>query len=355
MNRKILLSTCAVALSLTGCFRTVGSHRVVEDRRDYGISLSESWKEQMLLDIVKIRYIDPVTFVDIGNIVTSYTMSQTVNASGAIQPWNPDSGASVGVAGIFSKTPTVTYTPLTGSKFIQAIVTPLPAPVVFSAIENGSAADAIMLTTVSSINGLKNQQATLNGFVPADPEFHRLRTLMRKIQLAGVLRLYVRADVNKQQHTIVTIPVKGIPPEVLADSREVRRLLGLSPDATEFTLVSGPNASSDTEIAVQTRSVLGLLQNLAAQVQVPHEDVKRVFPGFQKDNAFPGIAPMVRIYGDTQKPADAYVTVKYRNTWFWIDDEDLQSKQIFNMLMLFFTMADTGQKDNLPTITIPAR
>jgi hypothetical protein len=50
---------------------------------------------------------------------------------------------------------------------------------------------------MQSINGLRNEQAGLDGIRPADPEFHRVRELMRKIQLSGAVRLYV--NVNSTQ------------------------------------------------------------------------------------------------------------------------------------------------------------
>jgi len=51
---------------------------------------------------------------------------------------------------------------------------------------------------------------------------------------------------------------------------------------------------------------------------------------------------------------EAFVSVKYRNTWFWIDDGDLESKQVFSLIMMLFTMVDTGLKENQPVLTIPA-
>ena len=43
------------------------------DRFDYNNeTLTESCKRQILLNIVKMRYVDPVSFVDVGQIVTGY-------------------------------------------------------------------------------------------------------------------------------------------------------------------------------------------------------------------------------------------------------------------------------------------
>ena len=53
--------------------------------------------------------------------------------------------------------------------------------------------------------------------------------------------------------------------------------------------------------------------------------------------------------------AEACVSLSYRDTWFWIADGDLPSKQAFSQLILLFTMADTGPRENPPIVTVPAR
>ena len=79
---------------------------------------------------------------------------------------------------------------------------------------------------------------------------------------------------------------------------ELRRLLRLSPGAAEFTIVSAPLPSSDTEIAVMTLSIIGILQNMAAEVEVPPEHLAqhRAVPGFEAGRTLPGIVPMIRIH-----------------------------------------------------------
>jgi len=56
-----------------------------------------------------------------------------------------------------------------------------------------------------------------------------------------------------------------------------------------------------------------------------------------------------------EEPDDAFVAVEYRERWFWIDDRSLMSKRALVLLMMLFTLADTGKSENLPLITIPAQ
>jgi hypothetical protein len=57
----------------------------------------------------------------------------------------------------------------------------------------------------------------------------------------------------------------------------------------------------------------------------------------------------------TKRPSDAFVSVYYRGHWFWIDDSDLKTKRAFKFMMMLFTLADTGERENLPLVTIPAQ
>jgi hypothetical protein len=356
-NKAFILFACCVGLFTTGCLHPkIGPHSLPRDRADYSLSLSDSWKEQTLLNIVKFRYVDPPVFVDVGSIVSSYSLSQGASLGGNFVPSGSNS-ASVGGSVAFSSSPTITYTPLTGNAYIKGLVTPLPPMVVFAAIQNGVPADFILLASVTSINGLRNQSVSLEGIKPADPEFHRVRELMELIQESGAVQLYIKVDPDKQQANILSLRSKDIAPDVLADIVELRRLLHLNPDATELTLVAAPLPSNDTEIAVQTRSMIQLLATMAAQVEVPSEDLTRhrAFPGFETGHTMPGIVPLIRIQSSKKKPDGSFVTINYRNTWFWIDDGDLYSKRAFAQLMQLFTMTDTGARENLPVLTIPTR
>jgi len=69
----------------------------------------------------------------------------------------------------------------------------------------------------------------------------------------------------------------------------------------------------------------------------------------------PDTSRLIRINSGESKPSDAFVAINYRDHWFWIDDRDLKTKRTFAFMMLVFTLADTGEKENLPLITIPAQ
>jgi hypothetical protein len=356
LSKSAVCILCGIALIENGCYRPIGPQSVTRDRHLYAGSLSDSWKEQTLLNIVKMRYVDPPVFVDVGNIVASYSLVQGVNATGNIHPNGATADATIGGFGTYSNTPTITYTPLTGNKFIRGLATPLPPEAVFSGIQSGLPADVTLFASVTSINGLKNQEATQRGISPADPHFHRVRELARQIQVSGAVRIVAKKEAGEEMVSFASFPTENISPEIQADIVELRRLLGLNPTASEFKIVYAAAASNDREIAVITRSILSLMRTMAAQVEVPDEDLaqKRAFAGFERSKDVPGMVRLIRIHSGKKISPEAFVSVKYRDTWFWIDDNDLDSKEVFSLVMMLFTMVDTGPKENQPVVTIPA-
>jgi hypothetical protein len=81
---------------------------------------------------------------------------------------------------------------------------------------------------------------------------------------------------------------------------------------------------------------------------------KRVSPTHVDEAVKDGrILPLVRIHSSSGKPDDAFVSILYRDSHFWIDDRDLISKKIFSFLMFVFTLVETGDKGTAPIVTVP--
>jgi hypothetical protein len=353
------LGLLSVALALSGC-QKLGPKSVSHDRADYASSIADSWKRQTLMHIVKLRYLDPPVFVDVGQIVAGYSVETTVSA-GASFPDNDAFGGSTatfGGAARYTDRPTITYTPLTGNRFVKSLMTPLPPESVFFTIQSGWPADAVLFATAASINGLKNQETAMGQIAPPDPRFLRALTLLRKLQLSGTVGMRIQVDPNQQQPTtLLTFRTTGISDETLSDSRELRQVLGLDPEATTLRLVFGATASNDKELAVLTRSLLHVMQTMASQVEVPraHLTDGRVTPGWEKLADQEGSPRLIRVRSSPSRPSDSFVAVQYRNYWFWIDDRDLKTKRAFAFMMMLFTLADPGEKEGLPLITIPVQ
>jgi len=96
---------------------------------------------------------------------------------------------------------------------------------------------------------------------------------------------------------------------------------------------------------------------MGSQADVPPEDVAqgRASPGWESITNGTVSPRPIRILCSQNEPPNAFVAIPYRNHWFWIDDRDLKSKRTFSFMMLLFTLADTGQTEPLPLVTIQAQ
>ena len=145
--------------------------------------------------------------------------------------------------------------------------------------------------------------------------------------------------------------------ELAAKGREIKNILGIKPDLRELRVNYGGYSGKDDEIDMKTRSMLEIMLDFASLVQVPEADV-------MQGKATPGVAealgtaalsgPSLRVQVTDAQPPDAFVATQYDGRWFWIADTDIQSKYTFGIIMLLFSIADTGVRGSAPVVTIPA-
>lgn len=353
----------AAALSLaatvlfTGCTH-LGPKTVAVDRFDYSTAIADSWKQQTLLNIVKIRYTDLPVFVDVASIVAGYSLQTGVSVNGVLSSERAVQGnyGSIGGQAIYTDRPTITYVPMTGEKFLRGLITPIDPKNIFFMLQTGYPADFLLGLTVESLNGVRNCSALGGSTREADPEFVRALELMREVQVAGAVGMRVEEDKIKGSTAVLFFRRDDLPSDIVEKSGEVRRLLKLPVEGQKYSLVYSPIRGGTNELAVNSRSMLQIMQALANYVDVPEAHLKehRAVSGF-KDAAGGNRNQLVTVHSGREKPADSFAAVHYRGHWFWIDDGDWKTKRALTAVMFFFTLAETGDLGKLPLITIPAQ
>jgi hypothetical protein len=351
------LLTGAAAVWLASC-HSVGPTTIPRDRFDYSTAIGDSWKRQTLLNIVRLRYADTPIFVDVGQIIAGYSLESVVSVGGALSSPGAVQGdtATLGTQGRFTDRPTITYTPLTGNRFIENIATPISPAAIFETIESGFPAHAMLLLGVASINGLKNVQSDLDGAHPADPRFLEVAQLMREAQRGGAVGTGIRVDQSGGRKIVITLSNPKMTDEDRAARQRLRELLGLDPQATEFELVGGEFATHPKQIAVRGRSLLRVLQVLALYVDVPEQDVTEGRASTGLDGPASTATPdPFRVMSSEDEPEDAFVAVRYRDRYYYVSDRDMASKRLLSFIMILFSLADRSEDAAKPVITIPAQ
>lgn len=339
---------------LIGC-TGIGPQTISRDRFNYTKAISDSWKSQLLLNMVMIRYGDAPVFLDITSIINSYSVETQME--GNLLWIKPGAGSEHGIGGYakYTDRPTITYNPLSGQKFARSLMTPVSIPAFLHFMKSGQPIELVFRLYVHSINSVRNRDAGSLRSRMADPEFYALIEKLHSISEAGAVGI----KIVKEDKTMIPMIIfqKTADEAVRADIAAVYRILGLNPDVREFPLVLRTLPENDREVAVLTRSLLEVIDDLASYIEVPqvHVEDKRVSPTFlDKTAGGLDVAPAIRIYSSPDTPSDAFVAVYYDGYWFWIHNRDLRSKIIFSYIMFIFTLTETEGATGAPVVTIPA-
>jgi hypothetical protein len=349
----LILATTIVA---AGC-QTIGAGSVQRDRIGYADAIGTSWKEQMLLNIVKLRYLDTPVFLDVSSVISSYELASQVNLAATIFPSSSAANnGTFGATGTYTDKPTISYAPISGDRYLNSLLRPIPPQAIFAMIESGHRADYLLRVTVRAINGVYNSSTSQPRARAADPTFSRVIDAFRRIQQMGALS--VRVEKRDGVETTYIGFNRNAGEGADKDIRLLKDILGLNPDKDELQLVFGSLHRNRDQIALLTRSLQEILTELAAGVEVPERDLTEgratLVP---RPDAAAGSrdALLMRVRSGGEQPTDAHAAVRYRDRWFWIDDRDLDSKRLMMFLLIFSSLAETGVAPQVPLITIPAR
>ena len=355
-TRHLPLCLCLAAL-FTGCTH-LGPRTVAVDRFDYSTAIADSWKQQTLLNIVKLRYMDLPVFVDVASIVSGYSMQTGGSLNGTLSTRTAIQGnfLAAGGSAIYTDRPTITYVPMTGEKFLRGLMTPIDPKNIFFMLQSGYPADFILGLTVESLNGVRNRSTAAGVMREADSDFVRALELMCEVQAAGAFGMRVEEDKAKGSTAVLFFRRDDVSADILAKTAEIRRLLKLPAEQQKYVISYSPVRGADNELAVNSRSLIQIMAAFASYMDLPEAHLKdhSAVPA-PADSSVKNQRNNMRIHSGKNKPATAYAAVHYRDHWFWVDEGDWQTKRALTAIMFFFTLTETGNSDKLPLITIPAQ
>ena len=310
---------------------------------------------------MRLRYGDAPSFADVSSVISGYTfqggLAAGANISSSLTTTIPSNLVTVNGNATYIDRPTITYTPLAGDKFARSLLRPLPPSEVFELVQAGYPADNVLLLTARAINGIYNRSGIGARARQADPEFYPLLDALRRLQLSGAVSIrLVKRGAEEVGMLILTAAQRA--QSVDQDLQFVRRTLGVTPDRNgEVSVSFGLLPRGPSEIALLTRSMAEILLEVAAGIEVPADHVaqgRTAASTREAGSEDPRDRPFVRIRSSASPPGDSYAAVRYRGTWYWIDDGDFTSKRIFSFLLIFFSLAETGVTPQAPVLTVPA-
>ena len=189
VGATLLLSACA----------GLGPTTISRDRFDYTAAISDSWKHQMLFNMVKIRYGDAPVFMDVTSVISQYQVAGLINLGGTISsnPWGHSE--TLGATGQYVDRPTISFTPILGDKFARSLMAPIPPPAILSLMQAGYPVDLVFRMLVQEINGIRNRFGGEARARSADPAFYVLLEKMRKIQSDGAVGMRVQRKERRKK------------------------------------------------------------------------------------------------------------------------------------------------------------
>ena len=349
-----ILKVCCLALiaaALGGC--GFGPRALKADQVDYGRALGEAKKREILSTVVGLRYADTPGFLDVTQIIAAYTFdaSTIAQVNSSPDPSGPRTGASGTVT--YSNHPTFTFTPTAGENYAKTYIHPLSPAQILPLAQTGVPIDLLLRIAVQSLGGYANASMLGGPSGSGSPGFFELIHLLRRLQLDGAIGIQFKPE-NSQQLVVSLERLSDAGAAASIDIKRLRDLLHLAPDADEFKVVAEASHPDSHSISVMTRSLLAILTDLSAEIDIPAEDV-----------ASGATQPAVRLVGGETRPVllihsgkpprDAYASIRYRSHQFWIANTDFDTKYALTVVQSLEALAQVSDNSHAPLVTVPAR
>lgn len=334
---SLLLGSCL----LLGACSTTQLGQVPQTRENYNLAIDASENEQFLLNIVRMHDGRSPYFVNVDSITTQTTLFAKMeaqlftdrNSKGASPFWNLSPTVT------FTEAPTITYTPLQGTKYVSGMMTPLNTLQIGMLQTSGWRLSTVLDVVLNRIGNLDNSE--ISRHVNQDnnienPDFDKFINTMDVLTSKRLITETITSYKND-----VAISIQASTPEV---GQQISRLLKLKKNYTQFVFSRSAFETPDSPeniINIQTRSLLGIMNFLA----------NGVVSDASKNS---GISNFKVLASDSEPDASiASIKIEYNGKWYYIANNDSNSKATLVLLKLIYSLQLGDIKANLPIVTIP--
>jgi hypothetical protein len=412
LNRRSRISMVAVLVLTAGC-ASFGPNALQNTRLHYNEVVKTTTEEQLLLNIVRLRYNDSPSSMAVSAIAAQFERSQGIQ----LTPFFTAAGSDINrsftavlpqAQALGADRPTFSLTPLDDQEFTRKLFTPLPLDGLIYLAKTTWPISTVFRLYLENLNWVSNAQ-TASGPTPRQApvvaDFLRgiqaLQVLQDRSQIvfgveeksepqggplpaAGVTARDViepaksgyeyRPDEGGTTWSVIKKtqqPVLRVDPQAVdsTEMQEVARVFRLKPglakyDITAETLSPFPAtypAEGVPNIDLETRSLLQALYYVSQGIDVPPEHMSRGVVTVTRDEAgrpfdwqqvTKGLF-RVRSKGGDERPPDAHVAIPYKGYWFYIDETDQDTKATFSLLMELARLELAGKSGASPLLTLP--
>ncbi len=382
------LTLIALTTGLSGCTR----HQVPIEQFSYRYNeaLQVSSSEQLLLNLLRLKYREPTYFLQAGNLTTSlkYTdsvqvgvgapgVSRSVATTGGAKTTTTGVGGiplapSVDVGSSSSYAPTVVMSPILGDDLVHMYLREVDQPTLAYLLRAGWDVRRLFHLCVERIGLLVNDPRS-----GSYARFHQLVLQFERAQDEGFLMLGgPPPDGSAPAVLSVGLPAKRVAEHV----DTIRRSGDLAPLRRDrprwipvgvYSLPAGDVSPGEADLGIHlvTRSFHDILCFVAQGIRVPDEhlcptDGEEPCAGVVDNTggrhevwlaaqAQTGQLLDVHHSASKARPERAAVAVQYRGMWFYVDDTDASSKKTFTLLHKIFELQSGDAGDIGTVLTIP--
>ncbi|MCP4286633.1 MAG: hypothetical protein GY792_19665 [Gammaproteobacteria bacterium] len=383
--KRIKSVSIVVAVSLfliSGC--SLGPRLLQDGYLSYNDRVRATTDEELLLNIVRLRYLDTIEFLSVSSISAQASFDVSLGAEIIA---NDTSSALVIPELSYSDRPTFSFVPQRGSKFAKRLVEPIKVDTLAYLAASDWPIKILMQLLVKEINGIVNEShGDFEVFNSLADEFGGLQkknkllvafTEYQKPVSAPIQRKLIKASdlISAAKAGYTFVPEKdGIhsrlsqskPQPIIwlrTDPQQVsgllQRLKIAKHDDEPIELHAGTKHrlhSPDYDgIHLRTRSVLGGIVYLAQGVTPPsaHIEQNLTFSSWPFPGPYNNMDDIFRVHTSLVRPQTT-LAVKHRGYWFYIDETDLTSKSTFLVLSEIYRLALIGaDRAQAPLLTLP--
>jgi hypothetical protein len=368
------------------------------NRLDYNITAQRTNSEQLLLNLVRMKYLENPLFMQVGTIASSFSYSVS---AGAIFNTNPAT-QQFPLGATLSENPTVTYTPMDGQKYTQEILSEIDGQRFMVLFRANTDLEILLRCVLDRIGQLENQSPNR----PLSPE--RLETFSKFCRLASQMRIHGDLDIahvvpeekakekdkpkeekakekdKEKDKESAKEEFKDKGPQLvmalrfsrLQEARELAQLLGVpyrpirsrsGQEILAFRLVEssllGDTFGKDpryVDLPFRMRSMREVLDYLGQGVEVPAggrgaavASQMALDNGGELVDPYPYVKDFFQVRHSREMPAGVLAAVPYRDGWYYIADSDLRSKLVFSFLSTLLALQSGNPPAHAPLLTLP--